>query len=277
MYVTSLYLCIEGLLRASLWHPKRVRIQEEDKGTLCCCTYIRNVEPRPLDPSNIYQQFEIISKKYCGFSAKSVAPNGHPPSFLRRKYWGLNMRTPRHYHLEEAPGLNSSLRAHIPEPNLSHSDPSSQPNIVVGKRVQPICVCEGRSHRAQGPNEDIHVLQNNTRAKEVFVYGRRAVWEERKFEDGVIWFKNCEGQNGVEEERVGLSLVTLERMKWEQERVGWVSGDEKGVRVVRREEIGGTGTGWRDFGCFVLVERFVLIRMDGNVVLAYDFKHIHQI
>ena len=75
---------------------------------------------------------------------------------------------------------------------------------------------------------------------------------------------------------MGLSLEVFERMKWEQERAGWVGGNERHVAVKRVEEFGGIG-GWKKFGCYVLVERFVLKRLHGSLVLNYDFKHTHQI
>ena len=94
-------------------------------------------------------------------------------------------------------------------------------------------------------------------------------------DDGFMWFKSSDGVGG--ERSVGLSMKIVERMKWEQERVGWVSGDERQVRVERVEEFGGTGE-WKKFACYVLVERFVLKRMDGSLaLLIYDFKHTHQI
>ena len=65
-------------------------------------------------------------------------------------------------------------------------------------------------------------------------------------------------------------------MKWEQERVGWIGGEKRQAKVKRTEEFGGVG-GWRKFGCYVLVERVVLKRMDGSVTMTYEFKHNHQI
>ena len=44
----------------------------------------------------------------------------------------------------------------------------------------------------------------------------------------------------------------------------------------RVEEFGGIG-GWKKFGCYVLVERFVLKRLHGSLVLNYDFKYTDQI
>ncbi|CAI0458768.1 unnamed protein product [Linum tenue] len=100
--------------------------------------------------------------------------------------------------------------------------------------------------------------------------------------DGVIWFRRVGLDNNAGEEgiRVGLSKVIVERMKWEEERVGWRSGEGGKNRVKKVEEFGGGGGGgmnnWKRFGYFVLVERFVLRRMDGDFLMSYEFKHIHQ-
>ncbi|GFZ21476.1 hypothetical protein Acr_29g0006380 [Actinidia rufa] len=60
-----------------------------------------------------------------------------------------------------------------------------------------------------------------------------------------------------------------------------VGGRERRVRGEKREEVVNGreefdvvmgDEGWSRFGCYVLVERFVLRRMDGSVVLTYDFK-----
>ena len=65
-------------------------------------------------------------------------------------------------------------------------------------------------------------------------------------------------------------------MKWEPERAGWLGGTEREVRVELMEYFGEKGE-WREFGCFVLVESFVFKRMDGSLLMTYDFKHPHQI
>lgn len=49
-------------------------------------------------------------------------------------------------------------------------------------------------------------------------------------------------------------------------------------RVNKVEEFGGKmKSEWREFCCYVLVERFVLKRRDGSLVLTCDFRHTHQI
>ena len=75
--------------------------------------------------------------------------------------------------------------------------------------------------------------------------------------------------------KVGLSTAVVERMKWEQERVGW-NGEEKQIRVKKVEEFKCTN-GWKKFGCRVFVETFVLKTLEGSIVLTYAFRHHDQL
>lgn len=267
-------------------------------GTCCCCRYVRDVKPKPLDPYDIYQQVEIFRNNIGTFSAKSVAPDGFPPQFLRRDGWKLYADTPKHYHLDEALGLNSVLRARLPDFEFPLSKDSSEP-VVVGKWYCPfLFVKEGMSSKKQMEMSVFYEMTLEQRWEKVFsrenidigenvvvvdvvvpsevvkVSGREAVWDERNVADGILWFKSSDEVGG--ETSAGLSMVIVERLKWEQERVGWVAGDEREVRLERAEEYKGTG-GWRSFGCYVLVESFLLRRMDGSVVLTYEFKNANQI
>lgn len=68
-------------------------------------------------------------------------------------------------------------------------------------------------------------------------------------------------------------MVVWEKMKWELERGGWVAGNgdlESIERVERREAL---GRYWDKFGCYLLLESFVLRRMDGSVALTCGFRH----
>lgn len=65
-------------------------------------------------------------------------------------------------------------------------------------------------------------------------------------------------------------------MKWEQERFGWVGGEERQVKINRTEEFKESGE-WTELKCYVLVERFSFKRMCGSPVMACDFKHCHQL
>ncbi|XP_054822854.1 uncharacterized protein LOC129321196 [Prosopis cineraria] len=99
--------------------------------------------------------------------------------------------------------------------------------------------------------------------------GREAVWEEEKVgEEGVMWSRSLERG----ERKVGLSMAIVERMRWEEER--GKNNERKQVRFERVEKFEGM---WRNFGFYVLVESFVLKRMDGSIVLTCDFRHSNHV
>ncbi|XP_068331730.1 uncharacterized protein [Pyrus communis] len=287
--------------------------REEDTDIGCCGgKSIPDAKPKPLDPSDIYQQIEIVhrERESSRFFAKSVDPDGFPPYFLRRKGWNVRMSTQYRYQLGDASGLNASLRASLPGFYFPLSHDCSEV-VCVGKWYCPFMfVKEGgvklKDQMKYSMYYEIKLEQrwekifdsvnDNTERKRnpavfvdafvqrevVYVGGREAVWDERNAGGGdmFVWFKSFDGVGG--ETSVGLSMKVIERMKWEQERVGWVGGDERQVRMERVEEFRGTSGGrWKRFGCYVLVERFVLKRMSttGSAagLLAYDFKHTHQI
>ncbi|XP_073304348.1 uncharacterized protein [Primulina huaijiensis] len=269
---------------------------EEDKVNCCFCRCVKDVKPRPFDPQNIYQQIEIVPyESLCStkgqFRANSTASDGFPPSFFRRKGWTMRANTPKHFELGEAQGLDGTLRARLPQLSLSRSEP-----VIVGKWYCPfIFVKEGSlrnqversmyyemtleqrwerifSHQNDGRNSV--VIDVSLEKAEVFVDGNKGVMNEGHAVDGVVWFTSSGNLGG--EMSFGLRVEILQRMKWEQERGGWIGGDEKEAKIKKTEEFKEGGE-WKEFGCYVLVERFRLKRMDGSLAMEYDFKHFHQI
>ncbi|KAL7149272.1 hypothetical protein ABFS83_05G028200 [Erythranthe nasuta] len=266
---------------------------EDNKHTCCCFSEIEYVQPRPLDPDNIYQQFEIVPcmgecDSGVAFFAKSIAEDGYPPYFLRRKDWGIYTGTPDNFKLREAQGLDHKLRTQLPQEITT--------SLVVGKWYSPfIFINEGISLRDQVKRSMYYKLtleqrwekvftcnsygENSVKIdvvvekEEVFVGGSKAVWNEKSVDNGVVWFTSY-GPTG-EKTSVGLRVEIVERMKWEQNRGGFVGGEEKQVKISRVEEFKETRE-WTEFGYYVLVERFNVKRMDGSLVLCYDFKHLHQ-
>lgn len=268
-------------------------------GTCCCSKYIKDVKPRPLDPLDIYQQVQINHKKHQGFTAVSVAQDGFPPNFLRRKYWDVHMRTPRHYQLDEAPGLDSSLRARLPNFNFSPSNLSSE-TVVVGKWYTPfVFVKEDYGRLKEQMKKSMFyevtleqrwdkIFECDNAEKVVYVDvvvdrevacvdEKEAVCDWGRVDNGVIWFRSAQNNEGQDSRLLGLNVLVVERMRWEQERAGFRYNEfERQVKVKRTEEFEGKGE-WRKFGCYVLVERFVFKRMDGSVLLTHDFRHTSQI
>lgn len=264
-----------------------------------CC--IPDMEPQALDPSDIYQQFEVHKRDWGGYVAKSVAADGYPPGFLRRKGWRVSTSTPHDFTLNEAPGLDRNLRARLPDFNFPLSEKTSAP-LVVGKWYIPFMFIKElgklkdqmscsryykmtleqrweRIFECDNVEGKSSVAVDVVGEKEVVaVAGREATVDENHVGDGgVVWLRSSDDEG--REVSVGLSLGVVERMKWEEERGGWDGEGERRVRVKRVEEFGGIGgiVGWKKFGCYVMVERFVLKRMNGSLVLIWDFMHSHQI
>ncbi|KAJ8445400.1 hypothetical protein Cgig2_010758 [Carnegiea gigantea] len=278
--------------------------KDEDKGISCGRSYIQDKKPRPLDPEDIYQQFEFSTATTCsnkkGFSAKSIASDGYLPKFIRTKSPLLiqrSFRTSKDFIQLEAHGLNSSLRGQLPDFNFPLSRESSL-TVCVGTWLCPFVFVhevkledpvknsvyysmslEQRWQRIY-THDASHSLGNKVMVDVVVpthvvaLYGKDAVIDETKSDPKVTWFTPM-GSSG-EQFGVGLNHLIIERMVWEQKRVGWASRKERELRVVREEEYGGIGW-WARFGCYVLVERFVVRRMDGSLVLTCDFMHTHEI
>ncbi|GAU20750.1 hypothetical protein TSUD_239440 [Trifolium subterraneum] len=248
-------------------------------------------------PFNDYQQIQII--KRSSFHAKSIASDGIPPGLLRDKGgWRVYASTPYNYHLSQALGSNDSLRSKLPNFDFPISNDRSE-SVIVGKWYCPFMfVKEGMKLKEQMNMTVFYELTLEQRWEKIFtkenenngennvlvdvviqtevakVVGKDAIWDENRLVDDVLWFKSIEDVG--EETSVGLRMEVVKAMKWEQERFGWVAGNGRQVRVTKVEEFDGTNK-WKKFGCYVLVESFVLKRMNRRLVLTYDYKHSHQI
>ncbi|KAE8690917.1 3-ketoacyl-CoA synthase 6-like [Hibiscus syriacus] len=266
---------------------------EEDAFTCCFCRCFPDRKRQPADHHDIYQQFEISKNKSwsVGFVAKSVAPDGVPPGFLKRKGWTARFTTPRSFNLGEAPGLDEALRSRLPPFDFPLSCKTSQP-VVVGKwyclfmfindgtpkdqmaksmyyemtleqRWEQVFTCDNDRNGDNTVVVDVRVEREVVR---VGGMSREITLDSRETVNGTMWF-------GGSTAGVGLSLAVVEKMKSDEERFGWNGGDERVKRVEKMERNGV----WYKFGGYVLVERYVLRRMDGSLVLTYDFKHTHVV
>lgn len=268
--------------------------KEEDMSTFCLCTFIDDIKPSPFDHRNIYQQVEIVPQNNR-FRAVSVVSDGIPQRFLRRKGWRAYTSRPSHYSLKVVNGMNTSLRMQMPPLDFVIKTKFS-PSLVVGKWYCPyIFVKEGERLKDQMKMSMFYEMTLEQYWEEIFtdenffddgkvvnvdvmvrkevamLDGNEDVKENFDIVEGVIWFMPT---NSLVK-GIGLSLPIWERIRWEEGRGGYV-GDEKKEKVKRIELYEGKDR-WRNFGCYVLVERFVLRRMDGSLALSYEFKHTDKI
>ncbi|KAE9605642.1 hypothetical protein Lal_00024852 [Lupinus albus] len=286
-----------------------INSKEDDLDTFCFYNSVSDEPLHPLDTRNTYQEFEIYHRRSkvtfrSGFSAKSVAPDGYPPRFLSTRWKLSASASDDSSSIGEASGVNDALRVSQPELNFSIANKCSE-SVVVGKWYCPFMFIKERTHKTLKEEmrkwmfyemtleqkweqiyycENVHnngMMRNNTvnvdavvQNEVVVVAGWEAMIDEVDVAEGVLWFNSF--SNVGEKNSVGLNTAIVERMKWEQERVAWIEGKEKQIRVKKVEVFEGTN-GWKKFGCYVLVETFVLKRLDGSLVLSYAFKHHHQL
>ncbi|XP_052196771.1 uncharacterized protein LOC127804085 [Diospyros lotus] len=277
--------------------------REDDVAGCCFPDVVRDLRPKQFNHRDIYQQFEI--RRHCkggGFYAESVAGDGFPPKFLRRKGWELYISTS--LQLREARGLNTRAQMQLPGRNFPAYYKCSPP-VVVAKWYCPFVFVKdqlGNVDREEARKsmvyemtleqwwEEIYSCENESNGgntvnasavvqrESVLVCGVEAVRGYGDVDDdGLVWFR-VEGHGrwpARRGEALGLSSAVVEKMKWVEETRRGGGGGEKEVRVQIVEEAA-SGGAWKKFGCYVLVESFVLRRMDGLVMLSCKFRHVHR-
>ncbi|KAI4346785.1 hypothetical protein L6164_007653 [Bauhinia variegata] len=290
-----------------------IRAQGKYKGKACKCSREGDIinccitdilgdrRPKDFNLKDLYQIFKIHSHLDGGFFARSIAPDGIPPKFLRKKGWRVRISSSnrRSFKLSEALGLDASLRAKLPNFNFPMSRRRSPP-MVVGKWYCPfIFVREGKKVKQQMKKSMYYSMTLEQRWEEIFTCesgeieagntltvnanvqrevvlvsgGMEASKINRIDPNGFFWFTSY---NPYDRSRVsvGVSSAIVENMRWVQEAGGWAYGNQRVVRI--REEVTRESQ-WQRFGCYVLVESFCLRRLEGRMVLRYDFRHTDKI
>ncbi|ESQ29275.1 hypothetical protein EUTSA_v10023469mg [Eutrema salsugineum] len=214
--------------------------REIEKGLCCFPDILHDKKPKPLDPRNIYQTVKINRHHERTFFAKSVAPDGTPPSFLKKKGWEL--RTSRSLHPRrprEALGLDDELRARLPEFGFPISTIRSG-SVIVGEWYCPfmfvkencsvshqmrksmfyrmtlsqywerIYHCENNNlnetnnnlDENNGENEEEVVRVHTNVVREAnYVMGVEAVKGEKEGHGGFYWYRPVQGSRGPNERR----------------------------------------------------------------------------
>ncbi|CAL4998619.1 unnamed protein product [Urochloa decumbens] len=264
--------------------------REEDMVPCCFCRCISDVDPRPFDPADIYQQIEIVPRRRGRFTARAVAPDGFPYFLYRKKCWRVYASKPKDDSFDligEALGLNAALRSRQLSSILDAFPAAPAPAgtaVVVGKWYTPFfLVVEGgvapREQMERGAFYEVTLdqrwepeLHGHAHAAGVsskvaciraLIGGSVEAKQEatagssRRGDSGYVWFRAA-----ATGQRVGVCASVWERMRWEEYRGGWVDEEEHAGKVA---------------GGSVLVERFVVKRLDGSVVVAFDFVHLNKV
>ncbi|CAN6439310.1 unnamed protein product [Victoria cruziana] len=275
---------------------------EDDKVTRCFCRCVKDVQPKQLNPGDVYQQMKIIDRRRGQFTAASVSSDGFPPLLLRRRGWSAYASDlPGDLKLSEAHGMNASLRSRLPDFGFQISRKCSS-IITVGEWYCPFVFVREIGGELGDPkhqmketlfykmsleqqwieifaterkgNETRVTVDTSFRRHEALLGGVEAMDHEgRKEEDGMVWMRGKKSVGGLT--GIGLSAVILEKMRNDQMLVK--REEEEEVRVVKEFHCGKSYDQWNVFGCYILLERYVLKRANGSVVFTSSFKHPHEI
>ncbi|TQD75209.1 hypothetical protein C1H46_039250 [Malus baccata] len=281
---------------------------DENLGTCCFCTYVRDVPSQPFNPNNIYQQYEIQQKGSCnqfgGFVAKSIASDG-PLSMYKKSPEDLSLPPPegpnsgilviqdeeaettccfglcKSHELLDMPlpqNKNLTLR-YVTQmgqsQHVSHFYTAFIPGLnqpLASNRyyaIQSRGKLEGQAYTCS-TDENLGTCCFCTYVKDVpsQPFNPNNIYQQYEIQQK----GSCNQFGGFVAKSIasdGYPPKFLGRKGWEIN-----TSTPRDFHLV--EEFGGVYK-WRKFGCYVLVERFVLKRMDGSLVLTYDFRHTHHI
>ncbi|KAM0868179.1 hypothetical protein ACQ4PT_041489 [Festuca glaucescens] len=204
---------------------------EEDVTPCCFSRCINDVKPRPFDPSDVYQQIEIVQRRRGQFTARAVATDGFPPYLYQHKYWRVYAsKTKNHLDLGDAPGLNAALRSRqLADASLLDDACPAATTTSVGKWYCPFYLVkeEGLSpseqmgrgafyqvvleQRCDTVSDDIRsdskmcstrvLIGGSVEARQVVSSGAE------RHGDGYVWFRAAAGQCWGVRERVGEDEV----------------------------------------------------------------------
>lgn len=257
-----------------------------------------DLTPKPFDHRDINQQFEIRTYQNGTFYALPVAGDGHPPKFLRRKGWEVYTTHSFKLNLQEAEGIHNSSLTQLPELDFPQLPKRSTP-IITGRWYCPFVFVKERTSLKEQMQKSLFyeltlkkwwekiysgendggrcavVISAKVKRLVTLVYGMEAEKENRDLDDGFVWF-GVKGEFSKRKASVGLNLGVYEKLRWVQESRGWFDGGVSDVRVDGRREIN-SENGWTRFGCYVLVESFVFRKLDGSLLINFNFKNIDRI
>ncbi|XP_057829790.2 uncharacterized protein LOC131040848 isoform X2 [Cryptomeria japonica] len=272
----------------------------EDIRPRCFCQCVNDIPPRFLQPTNPHQHLRITSAE-SGFISQCTASNSYSPAYLRMRTWCVLAKDLRgkQGRLPHVGGENADLRAQLASFEFPVSQRSS-PAVIVGEWYCPFIFINEVGTPLKSPKnqlmkcpfykmdlekfwEEIYSTQGRIGEKndvvvdkilnveEALLFGKEAI-EEITYDDGSVLFRGVGNQEG-KTTGVKLSWPIIARMREDQGRHG---SDQGGKDVRVEKSFSGIGKVGK-FACYVVVERYVLKRMDGSIALTYSFRNCNQI
>ncbi|KAL6596171.1 hypothetical protein ACP70R_047535 [Stipagrostis hirtigluma subsp. patula] len=227
--------------------------REEDVVTDCFCRCICDVEPRPFDPADVYQQMEIVQRRRGSFTARAVADDGIPSALYRMCWSVYASNKSKKFDLVEAPGLDAVLRSRQLAGAAPLGDFPAAATTTVGRWHCPFFLIKeggvvprqqmGRSafyevvleQRWEPVPEQGHGVLKLA-SKKAFIGGSVEAKQEPQSPrrgDAYVWFRAAAA--AATGQRFGVCTSVWERMLLEVYNGGWVSFGFSGTGV------GGTG------------------------------------
>ncbi|TVU06059.1 hypothetical protein EJB05_49250, partial [Eragrostis curvula] len=222
-----------------------------------CSCIIKDAKPRPFDPADVYLQMEIVQRKRGLFTARAVAADGIAPAPYRYRSW--QVYAPKH----------KSLAQLMPDTDAIPAAPAS--TAAIGRWYCPFYLIkqDGVSPRQQMDSSPFYEVTLEQRwdandggsskitGEKVFIGGsvEAMLYVGSSLQQGgaYSWFR-------ASGERIGVCTSVWERMRWLERRCGG--------RVL--EEAG-------DDAGKLMVQRFMVKRMDGSIAVTFDFVRLGKV
>ncbi|GLJ27603.1 hypothetical protein SUGI_0541590 [Cryptomeria japonica] len=165
-----------------------------------------------------------------------------------------------HGRLAHVGGENTELRAQFPPFDFSLLE-KRPPIVIVGEWYCPFIFINELGTRL----EDVKIQLMEC---PFYKMDLEKFWEEMYSIQGMTG-KDVHVDQTLKATGVKLSWPIIAKMRADQDRYGL---DQEGRYVRVKKSFSGSGMKGK-FACYVVVETYVLKRMDGNVVLSYSFRN----
>lgn len=151
-------------------------------------------------------------------------------------------------------------------------------SLTLEQRWEEIYSCgrEELEEEEEGGRSGVVSVRAEVESEVVKVGGMEARRSDKVDDNGFYWYRAYDVYKR-KRASVGVSTAVVEGMRWVEEDGGRPCGGGGREKVVRVREEVRRMEAWERMKCYVLVESFCLRRLDGRLLLRYEFRHTHRI